>query len=414
MKSRELASLASALGFPSDLFRSAMLSATDDLMQVECTRLQGGKLVSEESLKYLLDSGLLNRRLEKTFNKHDAEYNKTVILKAASLLRRGRLSYGEISLTRVAFELYSAEDASGIPAEIEPVTQALKFIDRIMAPARLEAEIQKQQHYCDLPSRIQLYEFFDLVVRCSTSKEAYIQMQEQKGSPDHATNSDTPNISKLLKTSEQQVNDYLDESYKASLFKTVDPCPVPLEEKRAVSVAPRRALRSVSTEHSYALVPHIERSQQLLYQARNGTMVLSSSQYKVVESRPCTSLSREIRGRQKSKQIPLDSVDTMVSKSAPCILDQHQVLDSEDYFSDTITKSSLDSNKRARGAINCSFVSPKEPTNSLPTDDSSRFTSRERGVALTEIVTKEDIRRHQDRISELEWEGLKRKGKHFE
>lgn len=457
-KKEELAKLALALGFPSNIFIKELSKSSNCFLQSDYVSLQDGKAVTVERLKDILQSGALNHRLEKIFNKYDAEYNVKVIIRALSLLAHRQLCFSEISTARLAFELYSMEDGSGLPAELGPVSQALKLMERVMAPTRLEAEIGKQQHYSDLPSRIQMYEFFDLVVKCLKLSEAEREMDIQVGNYDEntlttASETNLPDISKMLMTNDQQVLDFLDKRYKSSLFKKVDPTPPPLDNQRIVSVAPRRILRSMSKEHSCALVPPLERSQQLLHQARSGRMVLSATQCIESLSRPHTSLSMDYRTsdntgrlsqlqlRQRSKQtLPLSTLrgrlekdPVLLSKSAPNILlgrgEQH--MDDDDDTSDyhditeTISKICVESVHRAREAV-CSSVAslPQvEPSDSINdsrrrstlTDklQKRRLSKRLRTptlpiVRITPIISKEEMRRHQDNISELEWERLRK------
>ena len=457
-KKEELAKLASALGFPSNIFTKELRKSSDCCLQSDYARLQDGKTITVERLRHILESGTLNHRLEKIFNKYDAEYNIKVVVKAISLLTHRQLSFSEIATGRMAFEVYSMEDGSGLPAELSPVSQALKLMDRVMAPTRLEAEIAKQQHHCDLPSRIQMYEFYDLSGRCLKLSEAERELEMQIGNNDDntiSTASDTslPDISKMLMTTDQQVLDYLDERYKSSLFKKAEPTPAqPLDDQRIISMAPRRILRSMSKEHSCALVPPLERSQQQLHQARSGRSVLSATQCASVEevlSRPRTSLSMDGQTRsttsrlsqnlirQRRNQTPSRLTDrpvkdpTFLSKSSPNILINrgeecmyNDVVDSGD-ITDTISTICVESVYRAREAVYSSVASlPQvEPatesrrsstllTNKLQRRRLSRrlCTQRLPAVKLTPIVTKEEIRGHQDIISELEWERLRKFG----
>ena len=443
-KKVELAKLASALGFPSDLFLRELGASPNSALQYEYSKLQCGKSISERNLRCLLESGALNYRLEKTFNKHDADYNTRAILKAMSFLNHRQLSYDEISEGRLAFEVYSVEDGSGLPAQLKPVSQALKLMNRVMSPSKLEAEIQKQQHICDLPSRIQLYEFLDLAIKCTKSQDAEREMEQhiimaEKEQLQDDNDTCLPDISKMLMTNEQQVLDYLNKRYRSSLVKRhVDSsCPVPLDDKRIVSMVPRRKLRSLSREHSCALLTPLERSQQQLHQARSGKMVLSSNQANAtVEriSRPNTSLSWVYRSRgsgrltqlSTDRQIPrerLPSVEDPMrqSKSAPNILlgsstELCHRREGNDLTA-TISKICVGSVHRAREMLGSTFdlFSKHELTtsalpeiehvtmvvNTLPKREGARVN----GVSA--IVSKDDLRRHQDRMSELQWERLK-------
>ena len=306
-----------------------------------------------------------------------------------------------------------------------------------------------------------MYEFYDLAVRCLKLSEAEREMEIQIGKNDDnilSTASDTnlPDISKMLMTTDQQVLDYLDERYRSSLFKKVEPTPAqPLDDQRVISMAPRRILRSMSKEHSCALVPPLERSQQQLHQARSGRNVLSATQYASVEeslSRPRTSLSmggqpRSTTSRlsqnlirQRRNQTPSRLTDRPVkdpiflSKSAPNILIDrgeertlyNDVVDSGD-ISDTISTICMESVYRAREAVYSSVASLPQVEPATETMDSQKRGStvltnklqRRRMsrrlctlslpvVGLTPIVSKEEMKRHQDSISELEWERLRK------
>ena len=467
-KKGELAKLASALGFPSNFFIKELRKSSDCCFESDYARLEDGKAISGERLKDILQSGALNHRLEKIFNKYDAQYNIKVIVKAVSLLADRQLSFSEVATARMAFEVYSMEDGSGLPAELAPVSQALKLMDRVMAPTRLQAEIAKQQHYCELPSRIQMYEFYDLAVRCLKLSEAEREMEAQISrniSDDinalSTASSDTslPDISKMLMTTDQQILDFLDERYKSSMYKKVDPTPAPLGDQRIISMAPRRMLRSMSKEHSRAIVPPLERSQQQLHQARSGEMVLSATQCASVKegfqySRPHTSMSMEHQTRNNSRlsqnlvqwrrnrtpssrltdRSVKDPVFNFLSKSAPNILldrgEEHICSDAgmdSDDITDAISKICVESVYRAREAV-CSSVAslPQVEATVGETMDSRRgsmllsdklhkrrLSRRLRTpslptVKLTPIITKEEMKRHHDSISELEWERLRK------
>lgn len=455
-KKGELAKLATALGFPSDFFLNELSKSEDSCLRSEYAKLENSKFIAEKSLKRMLKSGGFNHRLEKIFNQHDAQYNIQIILKAMQVLHHRQLSYREISQCRLAFELYSVEDGSGLAAELEAVSLALKLTERVMAPSRLEAEIQKQQHYCDLPSRIRLHEFFELVTKCSTSSDAKKEMELEMENRSLTSEASAPDVSKMLTTSEQQLVNYLDKRYRETLVKRVEPVaslsPVTVGKQSAVSAIPRKMLRALSEEHSFALVPPLEKSQQRLHQARNGTVVFPSDKCAVIESvsRSSTSMSVNYRNKERSgdrlqqrrncktrHKLPSVEDPIVTSKSAPNLLfgrcEENDDLD----LTDAISKICVGSVEKAREVISQSFVSLPQydhstattlpamgNTTSLPVDSitllpvirevSEKTKSRSRsrlpaghlGVALSAIVTKDDIQRHEDRISELEWERL--------
>ena len=445
---QELAKLALALGFPSNVLTKELSNLSEFSLQNDCAELEHGHSITEENLKLFLESGALNHRLEKVFNKYEAVYNVNLIVKAASLLSRRQLAFNEISTARMAFELYSMEDGSGLPAELVPISQALKLVERVMAPTRLQAEIAKQQQNCDLPSRIQMYEFFDLVVRCLKWSEAAREMETQVASHELSatSNSNPPDISKILMTTDQLVLEFLDERYKAAIFKKVDPTPVPLEKQRIVSTAQRRTLRAASKEQSRVLIPSLEQSQQRLHQARRGRSVMSAKQYSTVEenkSRSRTSLGGEYKnlmrntcGRMSQLHWPKCAPNTLedgsekdpLSKSAPSILfrkeDEEDVTE-DDKIAATINDICVESVHKAREAISSSIAASslpplalQSPAVAMDSGSTAKLSKRSLwrrlgtqsvpAVRLTPIISKDEIRKQQDRISELHWERLRK------
>lgn len=93
----DLRYLAKALGFQAKVF----LNADGVKTAVGSPRVGGGATagnggVSEEHFICLLDSGVFNRRLHKTFNTRDADYNVKLTKGALTLLVRKMCSYQEI------------------------------------------------------------------------------------------------------------------------------------------------------------------------------------------------------------------------------------------------------------------------------------------------------------------------------
>ena len=132
----ELGHLACSLGFPASIFERGFCAFSSS------PELVSPHGVSESSLRDMLDSKALNETLEKTFNEYPAMYNVKLVKKACYVLRRCAMTFGEIGEARVSFGLYSCEDASGMPADLATVTRALKFVERLMSPTRLQTEIQ--------------------------------------------------------------------------------------------------------------------------------------------------------------------------------------------------------------------------------------------------------------------------------
>ena len=281
---KELSYLSTSLGLPPTFFAKAF--ETSSMMQMEWNRLLLGRSIQETALRQLLDSKVLDSKLEKVFNMYPAKYNIKLIKKALSLLRRRKLTFSEISDARVAFEMHVCEDRSGIPADLQTVMQSLKFLERVMSPLRLEAEIQKYQLHSEVPTRFQMYEFLDLVAMCE--KLEAVETQMTSSSP-HLGNvdlceSDTelslPDFEQILMTSDQRKHKYLDSKYRASLYREVEPTPVALNTEHIVSSGPRRSLVSAAHKQSRTLTPSLEHSQFQLHRARGGYIVLSQQHHR--------------------------------------------------------------------------------------------------------------------------------------
>ena len=318
---KELSYLSTSLGLPRTFFAKAFESSST--MQMEWNRLLSGRSIRESALTQLLDSKVLDSKLEKVFNMYPAKYNIKLIKKALSLIRHRKLTFPEISDARVTFEVHVCDDGSGILADLQAVMQSLKFLERVISPLRLEAEIQKYQLHSEVPTRFQMYEFLDLVAMCE--KREAVETQMTLSSP-HLGNIDVcesdidlslPDFEEILMTSDQKMHKYLDSKYRASLYREVEPTPVVLDTEHIVSSGPRRSLVSVAHKQSCALTPSLEHSQSQLHRARSGYMVLSPQHHRDHEhNSPDSLLLRSPTRLPPDKRMdPLHSSYTHVKKS---------------------------------------------------------------------------------------------------
>lgn len=288
----ELSHLSSCVGFPGYFLAEGLESAPSPQLQSAYQRLSSNKPVSDRVIQDLLKSKHLHKKLEKVFNKCPADYNRKVFVKAMSLLKHRRLSFSEITDTRISFDLYMSEDGGGMFADTNIVLQALKMLDRAMSPLRLESEIQKQQAVVDFPPRIQLYEFMDLVVksvRCSeVEKEMASLTSESTSYLSGSDSNDVLDFHKILMTKNERLLAHLDQQYKDTLYKKVeDPIP-PIADTtttpaRTVPTSPRERATADSQRQTLALTPSLQYSQHRLLMARNGRVVFSPEQHQAVE-----------------------------------------------------------------------------------------------------------------------------------
>ena len=305
--SLELRYLATSLGFPSTFILKGFESCPT--LRVQHRRLAAGKPVSEKDVVHLLDSEILHLKLEKVFNKYSAKYNVKLFKKAMSLLRHRALTFGEISDARVAFELYACEDGNGMPGNLQTVQLALKMLERVMSSLRLDAEIKKYQLYSDTPSRFQLYEFLDIVAMCEKSEEVEMHLKScssLESADDSGSNADLtlPDFDQILMTTDQKVVKYLDEKYRESLYKTVEPAPAVLDSDHIIHGGPRRSLVSQARMQSRAITPSLEGSQSQLNRARGGYLVFSPEQNSMVNaSRWASPVPRHCR-TPRSRETP--------------------------------------------------------------------------------------------------------------
>lgn len=93
----DLRYLARALGFQAKVFLFADGAKTSEgSPRVAAGEMAEGGSMSEEHFIHLLDSRVFDRRLHKTFNTRDADYNVKLTKGALALLARKICSYQEI------------------------------------------------------------------------------------------------------------------------------------------------------------------------------------------------------------------------------------------------------------------------------------------------------------------------------
>ena len=293
----ELRRLSSCLGYPSTLFVDVFHSTSRSKasLRAEYLKLLIGKPIAETHIKQLLDSKQLHYRVDKVFNRFSSKYNIKVIKKAMYLLRHDRMTFAELSSARVAFEVYSCKDETGLVTDVDTVLRALRITKRVMSPLKLESEVQKQQHRVDIPSRIQLYEFFDMVLLSSKVTTVESEMKSSEAcmldESERNTELSLPNFDQLLMTADQKMLAYLDAKHRSSMYREVHPTPDVLDTEHIVPAAPRRDLKLLSREQYNAFSPPLEQSQLKLHQARRGGLVFSTEQHMAVESASHSRLS---------------------------------------------------------------------------------------------------------------------------
>ncbi|XP_067655330.1 uncharacterized protein [Haliotis asinina] len=156
LKWDELGCLARTLGFQVDLFES---NVTDEI-----TVEKDGILIKNVLL--MLEYKLLYKALHQTVNMHSAEWNMAVMRKVMMLLDHKALSFEELHNVRVAYQLYEAGDMKGMLLDKHTLLRCLKMCGRMIAPMKLMHRIKHMKEHFEETGRIQLAEFFDLILWC--------------------------------------------------------------------------------------------------------------------------------------------------------------------------------------------------------------------------------------------------------
>lgn len=432
-----------------------MLADEFQVQSPETEGVQGGKPVSEKMIVKLLSSGALFKRLEKVFNKYPAKYNVKLIRKTMQHIRHRSLSFADIFDARVAFELYAYEDGRGIPAELSHLQQALKMVERIMSPSKLQMEIQRYSEVADVPSRLQMYEFFDIVALCGKTeieekrRESEMSLQETNRAKREGTfDLNLPDFDEVLMTTDQRVTAYLEAKYRQSLYRKPIPTPAPLVTDRIIRTNSRRSLTSLANDQSRAITPCIERSQSQLHRVRSGFYVLSEPQFcalhntlepteKVLPKKHGVldplSMDSDTRNGAHHKPVRV-RLQGLPQRKMPTKHPAGAVAKSRsvsEKLKSTINDICADSVLRARDALDSSLavVSPHLQVYQSPLETESdskqestvvsraRLVSRAQSVQRTDrpilqrVVSGRELEEHQGLIDELQWTTM-RKGVH--
>ena len=462
----ELFHLSTTVGYPGDFLVDGFRAASAQQLQSAHLKLSLNRRVSGKIIQDLLNCKHMQSRLEKVFNRYSADFNRKFFAKVLSLLKHRRLSFSEISNARIAFDLYSHEGGGGMLASTETVLQALKMLERVMSPIRLESEIQRQQKTVDLPSCIQVYEFLDLVIKCARSSEVEKEMELKQSSELHDPNDITsvPDFDQLLMTKDKQILAYLDKQYRDYLFERKEK----YESSASSSVSERTLTASYREERvasslrqKRAFTPSLEYSQNQLFRARTGHAVLTGGQCQEIESlqasrqssragkRPTThsGMQSSLRhGKQGCKQDFSGKAQTpaphyrgpkiynhsMQSRSAPTLLPsiQHPAYsDHEDKamrkemvvedLDEEISQICEASVYRASSALRESmsrialFSNPIEGTSRSTAKTAHRKRTKPKSVEVKmqyqPLVSDKDMERQQGLIDDIQWRELRRK-----
>lgn len=159
---RELSSLLKALGIPD--IPIGLLNR----MAAEHTPENSVGLDYKAFLR-LLQSEPFSDSLDYTFNRHNSTYNVRVIKRAIVLLAEGFLTIEDLRASRMGFTLYEGEMCNGLQLDVQCVSAVMRVSGKAIAPRKLQTWLDSVEE--DVPGRLQLYEFLDLVKVCNDRGE---------------------------------------------------------------------------------------------------------------------------------------------------------------------------------------------------------------------------------------------------
>lgn len=447
----ELYRLSSSVGYPGRFLIDGLQNASSLHLQAAFQNISTTK-VSDKVIKNLLESKHMQQRLHKYFNSSPADHNKKTFIKAMSVLRHRRLGFSEISVARVSYDLYASEDGGGMLASASVVLQALELVERVISPARLQSDIQKQQDVVDIQSRIQLYEFIDLICKSVHASDVEREMDSVMPKDGEISidlqDSSLPDFDWMLMTNSERVLAYLDRKYHSTQFKEAAPTPQGSDTDNILFAS--RLSRMETTAESQrqigALTPVLEYSQHQVLKACNGFVVLTKEQHQSVDSlhssrqnsrvgrrpdvksgrrsntssvssqEPCTwaspvpvSGSRPVSHR-KERPSPPPSTGPPSPQSPPAVIGTaRQSCPGATH----LLKSSKSAPVLPLLRVHRHKVATRDATKStsmLPRDRSKTPTKRGQECgSFQPVVTEQDIVGHSGRMYELEWEELRKK-----
>ncbi|XP_073245511.1 uncharacterized protein [Porites lutea] len=261
----ELRCLAKALGFRKDLF----IKNVPPEFQKEKTNGLSVKILSN-----MLDIKCLHGDIHRTYNIHDALYSSRVIEKALDMLSNRYLSFQELREVRVAFQLYEHEDMLGLVIDEHVLLRTLKICGRAVSPVKLKQHIKHMTR--QVPDRLMLYEFLDLLLLCERDAEVQLQPLQQVNGVDKNNLFKLCDFQAVLSTEDEKKIRHLDHLYEQGYTRTGSghhqelPSWRLLHQDYYVDSNPRVELVSRQQQRSLELCDHLDHSNKKVMHARCG------------------------------------------------------------------------------------------------------------------------------------------------
>ena len=389
----ELAYLSNSLGFDSSVFTKVIFS------EKECLETKG---LSEKKFIEMLNLKMFDKYLDSTFNNKPAKYNVMTIKKALQLLRHKVIGFPELSQARMAYFLYENDDQLGMDADGTTILKALKLCDRLMSPVHLDKYLVDMSLSVQIPCRLQLFEFLELLSLTMRIDEIPMTKLQEK---EKANNSD---YFQVIQTKEQKAMDILDEQFRA-----LNPQPADKSVKNKKKTHSRQlsiiqntdydSVVSVAQDQAAELLSSVEISTAHLRTVRSGHYLLPSAEQ---DERAGTSLSFTHSTKQMGQR---QGLKFQFRKLPSRKLWHHKTFGSP--CSDVNECTQNHDRKHSKSKYRQETAQHAEPTTKKlipPVNVHSNTTINHWIPYQTPLITQAKVDEHQYRIDTLKWDMLRK------
>ncbi|CAB4026443.1 Hypothetical predicted protein, partial [Paramuricea clavata] len=180
---------------------------------------KGRSYIETQVLVNLISRKVFNHDLHETHNMHDGVYNVKVLEKSLNVLLKRHITFSELKTIRIAFEVYECQDLSGMEVCPHIILRALKMCGRVISPRKLMDCIKHMPR--DVPDRLTLYEFIELVPMCERICDVNVKLQKQADVKRRRRSnvSELADFQEILLQEEKKQTDFLDDDYEQSFFR---------------------------------------------------------------------------------------------------------------------------------------------------------------------------------------------------
>jgi len=399
----ELRYLANSLGFDSSVFTKVIFSEK---------KILGSKGLQEKKFVEMLSLKMFDKYLNSTFNNKPAKDNVKTVKKAVQLLRHKMLGFPEITQARIAYFLYENDDQLGMDADRFTILKALKLCDRVISPAQLDKYLIDMSLSVQIPCRLQLYEFLELIPLTVRVDDVEIRCEDDSKS-DFAA----------IQTRDQKVLSTLDDKFKANQSLN--------ETNKGKYTLPKEYSMVQNSEHESSVLLAQDQAIELYSSVANSTIQLRSARsgYSVSRQGDCDTNSHTITS------LSFDSLTKRLSQHQSLKFQFRKLPLRKSQLSHRCSKSTdlslFKGSENGHKPPNCNSIHARQlksitkdniqsQSTISPVDNgsgelgtSNKLTGQPsplgtRDGKIIPIITDEEITRHQYKIDDLQWDMLRK------